>query len=348
MIKTGIVKTGLRNEEKINELLVSGSSAIKTKNDFGVHIFSGSIAEDGIISGQLVKPKYNEEELLKSIDTTIIELLPPDTPLLEPTILASAYDEAIQTVEDLTTQIIELNSSVLDLSSKVQALELVSESLRIEMDAKDLLLAVSQNQTQQATAKVESSISDLQTAIQKATAESIQRVSLAARNTSLLQENAVLNEQLTGAQSQIVNLNQTINNLNSQLNTNQTALIQANNANTKKKKIICNELYNQGFLPQNIWDADERYGELMWNVDRKLVIGYNMWAKGVVDFMKRKPKYTKYIYFMVKPWTEHMAYEIGVLPKDNWIGKMIHKIGKQYSYYVYDKYFSKRKSLVWQ
>ena len=348
MIKTGLIKTGLRNEEKINELLISGSSAIKTKNDFGVHVFSGSIADDGIISGQLTKPKYNEEELLKSIDTTIIELLPPEAPLLEPTILASAYDEAIQTIEDLTNQIIELNTSVLDLSSKVQALEIVSESLRVEMDAKDLLLAVSQNQTQQATAKVESSVVDLQTSIQKATAESIQRVSLAARNTSLQQENTLLNEQLTSAQSQIINLNETINNLNSQLNTNQTALIQSNNQLAKKKKIICNGLYNQGYLSEEIWDADERYGELMWNVDRKLVIGYNMWAKGVVEFMKKNPKYTKYIYFMVKPWTEHMAYVVGYLPKDNKIGKFIHFFGKRYSYYVYDKHMNKRKSLAWQ
>lgn len=348
MITTGLVKTGLRNEEKISELISSGSAAIKTKNEFGVHVFSGSIAEDGIISGQLLKPKYNEEELLKSIDTTIIELLPPDQPLLEPTILQSAYDEAISVVEDLTTQIEELNKVVLDLSSKVNSLEIVSESLRIDLDAKELLLAVSQNQTQQATSKVESSVIDLQTAIQKATAESIQRVSLSARNTSLIQENQLLNEQLQSAQGQIINLNQTINNLNSQLNTNQTALIQANNANAKKKKIICNELYRQGYLPQHIWDADERYGEMMWDVDRKLVIGYNMWAKQVVEFMRKNPKYTKYIYVVLKPWTEHMAYTVGVLPKDNKIGKFIHSIGKRYSYFVYNRFINKRSNLLWQ
>jgi uncharacterized phage infection (PIP) family protein YhgE len=352
MIRTGLVKTGLKNEEKISELLISGSAAIKTKNDFGVHIFSGSVVDDGIVSGQLIKPKYNEEELLKSIDTTIIELLEPDAPLNEPTILLSAYEEAISVVDDLTQQVEDLNKIVLDLSAKVQSLEIVSESLRIEMDSKELLLAVAQNQTQQATTKVESSVIDLQTAIQKATAESIQRVSLAARNTSLIQENAVLNEALISAQNQIINLNGTVNNLNSQLNTNQTQLIQANqqltNATTKKKKIICNELYRQGYLPEYIWDADERYGEMMWDIDRKLVIGYNIWAKGVVDFMRKNPKYTKYVYFFVKPWTEYMAYEVGTLKKTNLIGKVIHFFGKRYSYFVYDKYMAKRNKLVWQ
>lgn len=351
MIKR-LIKTGLRNEGKISELLVSGSLAIKTKNDFGIHVFSGSVADDGIVSGKLTKPKYNEVEVIKSIDTNIVELIPVEAPDLPPTILLSSYNQANQLIEDLTLQVERLNNVTLNLASKVKELEIVTQSLLVEMDSKDLLLAVSQNQTQQANSKIESSISSLQNSIQKATAESIQRVSLSARNTSLLQENALLNEQLTSAQAQIVNLNQTINSINTQLNANQTQLIAANqqltNATTKKKKIICNELYNQGFLPQHIWNADEIYGEMMYEKDPRLVLGYMMWAKNVVKYMKAKPQNTKWIYMMVKPWTEHMAYEVGTLPKDNWIGKLIHSVGKQYCYYVYDKQMSKRNKLSWQ
>ena len=58
-----MAKTGLQNEQLISELLVSGSLAIKTKNDFGIHVFSGSVATDGIVSGKLTKPKYNEVEV---------------------------------------------------------------------------------------------------------------------------------------------------------------------------------------------------------------------------------------------------------------------------------------------
>lgn len=351
MIKK-LTKTGLRNEDKISELLVSGSLAIKTKNEYGVHVFSGSVADDGIVSGKLTKPKYNEVEIIKSIDTNIVELIPIEAPSLPPTVLLSSYAEANQLIGDLTTQVERLNTVTLDLASKVKELEIVTQSLLIEMDSKDLLLAVSQNQTQQANSKIESSIVSLQNSIQKATAESIQRVSLSARNTSLLQENSLLNEQLTSAQAQIVNLNQTVNQLNTQLNTNQTQLIAANqqltNATTKKKKIICNELYNQGFLPQHIWNADEIYGEMMYEKDPRLVLGYMMWARNVVKYMKAKPQNTKWIYMMVKPWTEHMAYEVGTLPKDNWIGKLIHSVGKQYCYYVYDKQMSKRNKLSWQ
>ena len=351
MIKR-LIKTGLRNEGMISELLVSGSLAIKTKNEFGVHVFSGSVADDGIVSGRLTKPKYNEVEVIKSIDTNIVELIPVEAPELPPTILLSSYNQANQLIADLTLQVERLNNVTLNLASKVKELEITTQSLLVEMDSKDLLLAVSQNQTQQANSKIESSVVSLQNSIQKATAESIQRVSLSARNTSLLQENALLGEQLTSAQAQIVNLNQTINQINTQLNTNQTQLIAANqqltNATTKKKKIICNELYNQGFLPQHIWNADEIYGEMMYEKDPRLVLGYMMWARNVVKYMKAKPQNTKWIYKMVKPWTEHMAYEVGTLPKDNWIGKLIHNVGKQYCYYVYDKQMSKRNKLSWQ
>ena len=86
----------------------------------------------------------------------------------------------------------------------------------------------------------------------------------------------------------------------------------------------------------------------MWNVDRRLVIGYGIWARGVVEFMRKNPKYTKYIYLLVKPWTEYMAYEVGTLKKKNWLGNVIHFFGKYYSYFVYDSYMNKRKRLAWQ
>jgi regulator of replication initiation timing len=353
-----MAKTGLQNEQLISELILSGSAIIKTKNEYGVHIFSGSVADDGVISGKLTKPKYNVDEVLKSLDTNIVELIPIEAPELPPTILLSAYDDANSLIAELTSQIEYLNKAVLESNSKVRELEIISQSLLIELDSKDLLLAVSQNQTQQATTKVQSSVVDLQNSIQKATAESIQRVSLFARNDLLDKQIIALNEQLGNAQGQIINLNNTINQLNIQLN---NASAQANQAQTqaaaantaavqqsKKKKIICNELYNQGFLPQHIWNADEIYGEMMYEKDPRLVLGYMMWARNVVKYMKAKPQNTKWIYKMVKPWTEHMAYEVGTLPKDNWIGKLIHSVGKQYCYYVYDKQMSKRNKLSWQ
>jgi hypothetical protein len=187
-----MAKTGLQNEQLISELLVSGSMAITTKNPFGVHTFEQTNNEDGVISGKLLKPKYNEVELIKSIDTRIFELLPPEPPPFDDRVPRPIYNEATQSVIDLTAQVVVLNRTVLDLRAKVQDVEIVSESLKVQLDLKDLNLAASQNQTGQLTTKISSTITDLQNAIQKGTSEAIQRVSLFARNQSLQQELSAL------------------------------------------------------------------------------------------------------------------------------------------------------------
>jgi len=187
-----MAKTGLQNEQLINELLISGSTAITSKNPFGVHTFEQTNNEDGVISGKLVKPKYNEVELVKSIDTVIFELLPPAPPPFDDRVARPIYNEATQSVIDLTAQVVTLSRTVLDLRAKVQDVEIVSESLKVQLDLKDLNLAASQNQTGQLTTKISSTITELQNSIQKGTSEAIQRVSLYARNQSLQQELSAL------------------------------------------------------------------------------------------------------------------------------------------------------------
>lgn len=198
-----MAKTGLQNEKKVNQILQSGSLAITTKNNFGVHLFDAKDIEDGIISGKLTKPKYNDAELLKSIDTTIIELLPVEQPVLPDTVLRVVYNAALDEIAQRDVIIQGLNSNILDLRAKVKELEIVSQSLKVELDASLLNVAVAQNQTQQANTKVSSTIVELQNSIQRATAESIQRISLFARVQSLAQEVDNLREQLYGKQSKI-------------------------------------------------------------------------------------------------------------------------------------------------
>jgi len=100
-------------------------------------------------------------------------------------------------------------------------------------------------------------------------------------------------------------------------------------------KIICNLLYRQGYLPKEIWEADEKFGRLMFKTNKKGLFGYSTWAKPVVNFLTKNPQYSKYFYLIVKPWSEHMAYKMGVLPKDNKLGKVIHYFGNKFSLMVY-------------
>ena len=366
-----MAKTGLQNEEVISELLVSGSQIIDTKNDFGVYMFEEKQTSDGVVFGKLQKPKYNEREVVKSIDTKIIELLPVQAPELPETVLKFIYDAKVAEVADLTENIQELNTEISSVEGTISSLETELETMRIDMDNKDLLLAVAENNAQQATAKVQSSIQELQNAIQRATAESIQRVSAYARNESLKGQVTQLDEQITAATNQIDALNLSLTNQNNNVVAKDTLISQANaenarlqtnlisrlNSNTStgntSKKIICNMLYEQGFIPEHIWAADEAFGEMMLKENRQVAMGYLMWAQSVVDYFTKNSQYSKYLYVAVKPWSEHMAHLMGVLPNDNLIGKGLHFIGCQYSLLVYKtvkfkrSYKKKKLSLGW-
>ena len=108
-------------------------------------------------------------------------------------------------------------------------------------------------------------------------------------------------------------------------------------------KILCNLFYNQGYLPKEIWEADEKFGRLMLRTNKEGLFGYLTWAKPIVNFLTKHPQYTKYFYSFSKPWSEHMAYRMGVLPKDNKLGKVIHYVGNKFSVLVYKLVTSKRK-----
>lgn len=108
-------------------------------------------------------------------------------------------------------------------------------------------------------------------------------------------------------------------------------------------KILCNLFYNQGYLPKEIWEADEKFGRLMLRTNKEGLFGYVTWAKPIVNFLTKHPQYTKYFYSFSKPWSEHMAYRMGVLPKDNKLGKVIHYVGNKFSILVYKLITSKRK-----
>lgn len=195
--------TGLKNKELLKELTISGSLAIKSKNEFGVNLFAQENLKDGVIYGSLVKPKYNETELVKSVDTIITELLPVELPELPDTVLRSVYNDVTQSVIDLTINVENLNIEISELNSKVLTLEAVTESLRVEIDSKDLLIEVANNQLEESNKKISDITIDLTNAIQRGIAESVERVSLFARNESLISTITSLEEQIKTLRDQL-------------------------------------------------------------------------------------------------------------------------------------------------
>jgi hypothetical protein len=112
-------------------------------------------------------------------------------------------------------------------------------------------------------------------------------------------------------------------------------------------KIICAKLYDFGLMDQNIWAADQAYGQWLRKKDRRVYRGYVRWARIVTAWMDGKgPVYMPWILVADKrsaaqkaaitdmaikigtPWSEHMAYLMGALPQDNVQGRILMEIGK--------------------
>jgi hypothetical protein len=109
------------------------------------------------------------------------------------------------------------------------------------------------------------------------------------------------------------------------------------------RKIICGELYRQGFLSEEVWEADQEFGKLLYKTHPRVMLGYTFWARNVVKYMRENPAHTKYLYRIFKPWTEQMAYTMGISNKYNIVGSVTQKIGFLYSLIVYSYYQIKWK-----
>ena len=132
----------------------------------------------------------------------------------------------------------------------------------------------------------------------------------------------------------------------------ETLAFEALNRNHKGKKIICEELFRQGYLPFEYYIADERWGDMMFEKDPRLVVGYMMWSRPIVEWMRRNPNHILIDIFyntLSKYWCAWMADQMGVKVKENhiWIGKLIHNIfGHGLSKFVYDNFGGERRYRV--
>jgi hypothetical protein len=130
-----------------------------------------------------------------------------------------------------------------------------------------------------------------------------------------------------------------------QYNCNQVAN-QTFNCNCNCGKIICTKLFELGYLPQHIFEADQQFGEWLRNSDPYAYYGYIKWASVVVDWMekdgpqcmfwilnkekrgqKQREMAIRWAKRIATPWAHHMAYLMGVEKQDNRAGRLIMKTG---------------------
>lgn len=214
----------LDNKLRVSELVQSGSRAIISEDpltkthtflDGGTTFVSKSESEpydhiegerDGELTNYIEKPKYDEEQLKKAVDTKIDELilppLPPDPEVVPKEVyddLLKKYNQAIADLGRANNRIRELEAQVAELLGQVQALQ-------TQLDAARVAQAIAENQAQQTNIKYADLLSKFSTAIIKSTKEGIQRTSLNAQVEGLTAQKDTLREQIVQLRQLVASL----------------------------------------------------------------------------------------------------------------------------------------------
>lgn len=368
------INTEVKVEKPFGQVPIKDKqTSINTKEDLANPSVEKNTEQEsfsGETSTYIELPRYNEEELKKAIDVKVDELVKTPKPprgkfvpeekylnlqnqlntrnselRAEKQASASNLSRALKAesqIQTLTSQVDGLSGQISELNTLLQENGVVITEQRIDIQEKTTDIFTLQADVARWQAQAEAIKQQLETQTENLKAQLAAQESLID---SLNNQNQTLQDQIRVQaqlfQGQLDQAAATTAAVSAQFQ-NQLEAVQAQRdraqkeSDSKGKKIICNELYRQGFLPELIWDADERWGDKTFVTDPKLVIGYQMWARKVVKFMRKNPQFTSIIYFMVKPWTEWMAYDLGVLPKNNLRGQFTHFIGKYVSYVVYD------------
>lgn len=223
-------RRGLKSEKLVKSIKQKGSNALPDrirdrkrnppitkheedlkpidKNDIESELVK--IDGEGVISGKLQRPKYLEDELVKAIDTEIKELLPKIRPEGPAMVLRSIYREALAEIDLLNEDKLVLESVISQLRSEISGLETEIESLNVALDGEALRADTADNQSTIASENVADTTIDLQNAVQNATQEAIQRVSLTAQNEALRQEIKGLREELGLAEQKQLSVEQAL------------------------------------------------------------------------------------------------------------------------------------------
>ena len=198
------------NQFRIDELISKGSRAIISKDSqTGNHTFTVGSKQiindpyphtkgdrDGEQIGTIEKPKYNEEQLVKAVDTIVDELIGPPKKEQPPVVPKPLYDDLRRLYDLRGVRINELEDQVSNLESIIAQLEALIESLQIELDAARLQQTVAENQSQQINEQYVALLQDFSTAVIKSTKDGIERVSLKAQTEGLIAQKESLREQL--------------------------------------------------------------------------------------------------------------------------------------------------------
>lgn len=285
-------------------LSISGSQAI-AKNEYGVTVVNENNIASSLLFKELVKPKYDEVELLKAIDVNVRELRPDiPTPNLN-LVPKPLYDEEVLQNEDLRKQVADLNlevsnlnSTILDLESEVQSE--INNRLAIEQ-TNDALV----NQLNTLVQTIDDFALQIQNSLQKSVEEGILRASLQSQNTGF-------KAQIQALIKQIDSLNAIIEGLQSQLGAvqNQQAIVQGTQAQAQAAGAdVINEVAivklgtKEDSNALDVWARFSGGGGEQWKNGKELSITNNDKQPISVSITTKNPKNREFYKIPTKSFT---------------------------------------------
>lgn len=212
------------NQFRINELIASGSRAIISKDETsGTHTFVQGSKQivlgkseggtepythikgerDGELVGRIEKPKYDESELVKVIDTKVDELISPPPKPRPDVVPRRLYDDLRRQYREQVSQNNLLQQQISDLQSEIATLNALIDSLRIQVDVAKQQQAAAENEAQITNERYQGLLLDFSNAVIKGTYEGIERVSLTAQVEGLQAQKESLRQLLATTQAQV-------------------------------------------------------------------------------------------------------------------------------------------------
>jgi hypothetical protein len=199
-----------KRKQDLETILAREGSAASVKNEYNITNVNQENVASSLLFKSLVKPKYDNEELLKAVDTEVKELK-PNIPIPKKDLVPKPlYDEQLTINTDLTKQlktatdlIEKLQSDITNVKSQLQTE--INNRLSIEQSNDTLV-----NQLDTLSKTIDDFAIQISTALQKSIEESILRTSLQAQNTgfkaqikALIKQIDTLNSIIEGLQAQL-------------------------------------------------------------------------------------------------------------------------------------------------
>ena len=109
---------------------------------------------------------------------------------------------------------------------------------------------------------------------------------------------------------------------------------------TTSSKILCNYIYELGYLDKDVWILDEQFGDIVEREDPTLLEGYHAWAQPMIEWMEEGSLLSKvYLHAWVIPftrcWAQHIAHKMEPeTHKDSLIGKIMYNAGVPISRFI--------------